>query len=127
MFLGVCEEQRVTYYFDAVAGRGGERPGAGLLAGIFIWPVGTGDGTAHTGHCVIAASCNDAHPAPPRKNSVRIFAEELNAEFCQDTLFAVVLVLVQHKAAPALAAVAPEGVDAFVLTAAVFLGALVFV
>lgn len=58
---------------------------------------------------------------------MRIFAEELNAEFCQDTLFAVVLVLVQHKAAPALAAVAPEGVDAFVLTAAVFLGALVFV
>lgn len=44
-----------------------------------------------------------------------------------DTFFTVVLVLVQHKAAPALTAVASEGVDALVLTAAILLGALVFV
>lgn len=46
-----------TYDFDAVARCGGEGPGAGLLAGIFIWPVGTGDGATHTIHCVITASC----------------------------------------------------------------------
>lgn len=43
------------------------------------------------------------------------------------TFFAVVPVFVQHEAAPALAAVAPEGVDTLVLAATVLLGALVLV
>lgn len=37
------------------------------------------------------------------------------------------LVLMQHKATPALTAVAPKRVDTLVLTAAVLLGALIFV
>lgn len=46
-----------TYNFDAVAWSGGECPGACFLAGVFIRPVGAGDGTAHSVHSVIAASC----------------------------------------------------------------------
>lgn len=43
------------------------------------------------------------------------------------TFLAVVLVVVQHEAAAALALVAAEGVEALVLAAAVVLGALVLV
>lgn len=41
------------------------------------------------------------------------------------TFLAVVFVIVQHEAAPALTAVAPEGVHTFMLAASVFFGALV--
>lgn len=43
------------------------------------------------------------------------------------TFFAVVFVLVQHKATAALTAVAPEGVDTLMLAASILLRALVFV
>lgn len=41
------------------------------------------------------------------------------------TFLAVVLVVVQHEAAAALAAVASEGVDALVLAASIFFGTLI--
>lgn len=47
-----------TYDFDAVAWSGGECPGAGLLAGVLIRPIGAGDDAVHTVHSVIAAGCN---------------------------------------------------------------------
>lgn len=43
------------------------------------------------------------------------------------TFLAVVLVIVQHEAAAALAAVASEGVHTFVLAASVFFGALIYI
>lgn len=46
-----------TYNFDAVARSGGEYPGACLLAGVFIRPIGAGDGATDTIHRVITASC----------------------------------------------------------------------
>lgn len=54
-----------TYDFDAVAGGGGESPSAGLLAGVFIRPIGAGDITAHTVHRVIASSCEQASLSQP--------------------------------------------------------------
>lgn len=44
-----------------------------------------------------------------------------------NTFFAVVFVLVQHKAAPTLTAVASKGVDTLMLAAAILLRALIFV
>lgn len=41
------------------------------------------------------------------------------------TFLAVVFIIMQHEAAAALTAVAPEGVDALVLAASVFFGTLV--
>ncbi len=52
-----------TYDFDAVAWSGGECPGACLLAGVFIRPIGAGDGAAHTIHSVITASCKKTSPS----------------------------------------------------------------
>ena len=34
-----------TYYLDAMTRGGGQSPGAGLLAGVFVWPVRAGDCT----------------------------------------------------------------------------------
>lgn len=36
---------------------GGQGPGAGLLTGVFIWPVGAGDGPTHAVHNVITTGC----------------------------------------------------------------------
>lgn len=47
----------VTYYFNPMSWSSGEGPGAGLLTGVFIWPVGAGDGPTHTVHNVITAGC----------------------------------------------------------------------
>ena len=49
----------------------------------------------------------------------------MDSRISHRTFLAVVLVIVQHEAAAALTAVAPEGVHAFVLAASVFFGALV--
>lgn len=54
-------EEKSTYDFDAVARSGGECPGAWLLAGVFIWPIGAGNDTTHTIHGVITASCKKHH------------------------------------------------------------------
>lgn len=46
-----------TYYFNPMSWSSGEGPGAGLLTGVFIWPVGAGDGPTHAVHNVITAGC----------------------------------------------------------------------
>lgn len=48
---------RDTYYFDPMSWSGGQGPGTGLLTGVFIWPVGAGDGPAHAVHNVITTGC----------------------------------------------------------------------
>lgn len=53
--LYVRELEGDTYDFDAMACDGGECPGACLLAGVFIWPIGACDSASHTVHNVITA------------------------------------------------------------------------
>lgn len=36
-----------------MAWSGAQSPGARFFAGVFIWPIWTGDGAAHAIHCVI--------------------------------------------------------------------------
>lgn len=45
-----------TYKSDAMSRRGAQCPGAGLLAGIPVRPVGAADGARHSGENLITAS-----------------------------------------------------------------------
>lgn len=45
----------LTYQLDPVAGSAGDSPGALLLAGVFVRPVGAGDGTTGGCHLVVTA------------------------------------------------------------------------
>lgn len=47
------------YQFDTVAGGARDSPGALLLAGIFIGPVGAGDGATGGCHLVVTAGCGE--------------------------------------------------------------------
>lgn len=47
----------VTYEFDSMARGCRKRPGASLLAGIFVRPVGAGDGAGHTVYHMITSRC----------------------------------------------------------------------
>lgn len=47
----------VTYEFDSMARGCRKRPGAGLLAGIFVRPVRAGDGAGHTVYHMITSRC----------------------------------------------------------------------
>lgn len=120
-----------TYDFDAVPWSRGQWPGARLLAGVFIGPVGAGDDAAHTIHSVIAASWEKtgintrAHTTV--KTAVTCSLTGQREEQKGNTFFTVMFVLMQHKAAPALTTIAAKGVDTLMLTATVLLGALVFI
>lgn len=47
------------YQLDPVAGGAGDSPGALLLAGIFVGPVGAGDGATGRCHLVVTAGCGE--------------------------------------------------------------------
>ena len=64
-----------------MARSGGECPGACLLAGVFIWPVGAGDDTVHAIHSVIAASCKKKTSLSqhrPAKTALKLFLTQGN-------------------------------------------------
>ena len=80
-----------TYDFDAVAGSGGECPGARLLAGVFIRPVGAGDDAVHAIHSVITASCKEIslNQKRPAKTALKLFLTQgncvlINPNGCSD-------------------------------------------
>ena len=67
------------------------------------------------------------HPSAEPGTRINLQPYQRDVTVRGNTFFTVVFVLMQHKATPALTAVAPEGVDTLVLTATVLLRALVFV
>lgn len=114
------------YQLDAVPRRGGDGPGTLLLAGVFIGPVGAGDGPRDGCHLMVAAGCGDNEGV--RDVNLGGSGLEGGGDLGRGpTFLAVVLVIVQHEAAAALALVAAEGVEALVLAAPVVLGALVLI
>lgn len=59
----------VTYEFDSMARGCRKRPGASLLAGIFVRPVRAGDGAGHTVYHMITSSCKKQTNNKAKKQS----------------------------------------------------------
>lgn len=82
----------MTYNFDAVARSGGECPGAGLLAGVFIRPIGAGDDTTDTIHSVITASCIKTSLSQCRPLYHANMEQIPTVSMCSSTLMAAVTI-----------------------------------